>query len=862
MRLIKMLRYKIRHLNPASIILILLFLPFFSCKITKNVPEGKELIVKNKIIIENKDFNKKAYGFSRKEINQILKPKPNSKIFYAIPLKLIIYNTISDAEAEKKKEKKKERCIKKKNQKLSYIKKRLRYYDKKTENLSSESRKYKHYAHKLSVLQNKADKVNSETCDKDIWSRRNGEAPVILNINDKYTNQRRIRIFLKEKGFYNHSLKIEKKVSKINHKKVKLFYHLKLQKVHKINRILYDINDEKIKKIIFGDSAKSFLKKGKNLDLNLLENERERISDLLRNNGYYNFSKDYVRFSADTIRKNNNDDLFIIIKKDTSSVSKQIFKRYIVKNVFIYSDFDAQKALTEKERYFLSHDTLIYYSKNDLKYYLLYDRMPRINPKAVIRGVYIKPGFFFNLNDVNATYRYLTSLPIIRITDIKFSQDKSQTQSDTLGYLKCEIRLTQSKLQSVNASFELTNTSGNFGTGGTFFYTHNNFFRGTEVFNLGTKIAFKRLTKNKEFLLNDSTSFFNSREYGINFSLKFPRLMAPVPMKKFFKRRNPKTVISGNYNFLKRPDYTYTLAGGNIGYYWNSTNFINHSFIPLTTDIVDLRNATDEFLKLIKILRLEDTYETHFVLGSSYRFLLNNQFVKNKKNILYLTLFTKLAGNSLSAFMKYSDKPKTNGSYTVNNIVFAQFVKEEAELRFYRKLSRENDKLAFRIFAGAALPYGNLKVMPFGERYYVGGANSMRAWQNRVLGPGSYTQNDSIKTFPNQTADIRLEANAEYRHKLFGKLEGALFIDAGNIWAINDRDIRPGAKFNFNSFYKEIALGTGYGLRYDLSFVLLRIDMGIKLIDPSLPLNHRWIYGNRKFGYDDWTLYFAIGYPF
>ncbi len=854
--------YKLKYFNRISVIFILSILPILSCNITKNIPDGKKLIVKNKIQIENKHFNKKKAGFSEKDIKQIIRPKPNSKVLYTIPLKLIIYNLTNEEKAKKKTERKNEKCIKKKNQKLSILKKRLRNYDQKSENLSSDSKKYKHYARKLSNLQSKIDKINSDVCNKKIWTRRNGEPPVTLNANDKYTNRRRIRIFLKEKGYYNSSIKIEEKPIRHNNKKTQLIYKIKLQKIHKINRIVYDINDERINQLILKDTIHSLIKKNKALNLNTLDNERDRISDFLRTKGYYYFSKEYIHYSADTLNKQNKDDLYIIIKKDTSEISKQTFKRYIVKNVYIYPDFDAQKALTEKNRYFLSHDTLIYYSKKDLKYHLLYNKIPRINPKSVVRGIYIKPGDFYNLNDVNTTYRFLASLPIFRITNIKFSKDKSEKQSDTLGYLKCEIRLSQSKLQSTNTSFEVTNTSGNFGIGGTFFYTHNNFLKGTEVLDLGSKMAFKRLTKNKEWLQSDTSGFFNSHEYGINFSLKFPRLFAPVPMKKFIKRRNPKTIISGNYNFLKRPDYTYTLAGGNVGYYWNSTNFIGHSFIPLTIDVVDLRDASTEFLEQIRTLRLEETYETHFVIGSSYRFLLNNQFIKNKKNILYFSLFTKLAGNSLAAYMKWQNKPKTNDSYTVNNIVFAQFVKEETELRFYRKLSRENDKLAFRFFAGAALPYGNLKVTPYGERYYVGGANSMRAWQNRTLGPGSYSIPDSVKTLPNQTADIRLEINAEYRHKLFGKIEGAIFLDAGNIWAINNQDIRTGAKFNFNTFYKEIAVGTGYGLRYDLNFVLLRVDMGIKLIDPSLPMNHRWIYRYRNFSYDDWTLYFSIGYPF
>jgi len=832
-----------------------------SCNLTKNIPENKDLLIKNKVIIQYNNINSQKPDFSEKDIEQILKPRLNTKIF-GIPLKLIIYNSVNPEKIKNIELKKTKKCEAEKNKKLKYINKKLRHFDKETDNLSSETSKYKHLTNKISKLQNRYDKITQKTCKEKHWTRRLGEAPVLYNLNNEYRNKNKIQIFLKEKGFYDFNINSKIKSEKNNPKKITVEYIVKIENSHKIKNIYYNINDQRIKSVVLNDTAHSAIKIGENLDINNMENERERLASLIRDKGYYNFSKDFITFSADTVSKNKQDDLWLIIKKDTSQISNNIYKRYKIKNVYIYPYFKARKALTDKNAYFLSHDTLIYYDKNDKKYFFLYNQMPRINPKAIIRGIFIKAGDYYNLNDVNATYRYLVSLPVIQIANVKFTETENDNDSDTVAWLNCEIRLTQSKLQSTNTTAELTNTSGNFGVGGTFSYIHNNIFRNAGVLNVGTKLAFKRLTKNKSYLPSNTSAFFNSEEYGVNFSLDFPRLLAPVPLKKFFKRRNPKTVIAANYNFLQRPDYTYTVAGGNIGYYWNSSQTISHAFLPVTADVVDLRNSTQEFRDLIKILQLEDTYETHFVFGTSYKFTLNNQFIKGKKNTFLFTFNIKLAGNSLSAVMKALDKPQENGSYRINNIVFAQFIKEDIELRFHKKLSRENDKIAFRLFTGAALPYGNLKVIPFGERYFAGGASSVRAWQSRTLGPGSYSLSDTLNSYPNQTADIRLEANIEYRMKLFWKLEGALFVDAGNIWAINDEDIRPGAKFNFNTFYKEIAVGTGYGLRFDFGFVLLRADMGLKLFDPSLPVNNRWVYRYKKFGYDDWTFYLAIGYPF
>ncbi len=853
--------YKINHFNRISIIFTLLTVFLFSCSLTRTIPENRNLLVKNKVKIENTDFNSKKFDFSEKDIEQILKPRVNSQIF-GIPVKLFIYNFVNTAKITKKELKRTKKCVGKKDKKLKKVNQKLRKLVKNSENISSETSEYKKIAKKISKLQNKSDRINQKDCKKEHWTRRMGEAPVLFSLNDEFVNRKKIQIYLKEKGFYDFDIQSKITEKHFNQKKVIAEYDIKLKEAHRIKDIQYKIDDKKIKSIVLKDTLSSYIKIGNRLDINDMDNERERLTLLIRNNGYYNFSKEYISFSADTISKNKRDDLSVIIKKDTSQLSINAYKRYRIKNVYIYPHFNARKALTDKNTYFLSHDTLIYYDKNDRIYYFLYNQIPRINPKAILRGVFTEAGNYYNLDDVSATYRYLVSLPVIQIANVKFSEIQDKNSSDSLGFLNCEIRLTQSKLQSQNLTVELTNTSDNYGVGGTFSYAHKDIFRNAGVLNLGTKLAFKRITKYKSFLSNDSSSFFNSQEYGIHFSLDFPRLMAPVPLKKFFKRRNPKTIISANYNYLHRPDFTYTIAGGNIGYYWNSTPTISHAFLPVTADVVDLRNSTQEFRDRIKVLQLEDTYETHFVFGSSYKFTLNNQFIQSKRNTFLFTFNTKIAGNSLSALMKSLDKEKENGSYQINNIVFAQFIKEDIELRFHKKLMRENDKIAFRLFTGVAYPYGNLKVIPFGERYFSGGASSIRAWTNRTLGPGSYVLDDSLTIYPNQTADIRLEANIEYRVKLFWKLEGALFVDAGNIWAINDEDARLGAKFNFNTFYKEIAVGTGYGLRFDFGFVLLRADMGIKLFDPSLPVNNRWIYGQQKFGYDDWTFYVAIGYPF
>jgi outer membrane protein assembly factor BamA len=464
----------------------------------------------------------------------------------------------------------------------------------------------------------------------------------------------------------------------------------------------------------------------------------------------------------------------------------------------------------------------------------------------------------------------LSSLKIIKIANINFVENNQTFTTDSLNlyqnvdFLDCNIKITQNMLQSFMVELEGTNTSGNIGVAGSMTLTHKNIFKNAEVFDLHFKGAVERqgtFAKNTE-TQNLNTGFFNSKEFGVDVSFRFPSMMAPAKMKNLIKKFNPQTSISANYNYLNRPDYTRTIAGVNYGYTWNSNQNISHSFKPAVLDLVKLKDPTPEFLAYINKLRLTESYEDHFILGTSYSIIINNQLSKTGKNFTYLRINGKSAGNLLSGIMSLTKIDKQDESYKIAGNVFAQFIKADFDFRYYRKLSRAKDKIVLRGFVGAALPYGNIKVVPFGEKYFSGGANGVRAWQVRALGPGTYSLPLNTDIFPNQTSDIKLEANFEYRMQLFWMIEGAFFVDAGNIWAINNNDDRPGALFEFNKFYKEIAVGTGFGFRFDFDFFIVRFDFGLKLKDPALPEGVRWIPFNRSFNSNDWTFNIGIGYPF
>jgi hypothetical protein len=420
--------------------------------------------------------------------------------------------------------------------------------------------------------------------------------------------------------------------------------------------------------------------------------------------------------------------------------------------------------------------------------------------------------------------------------------------------------------QSTSVDIEGTNTSGNFGVAGNVTYQHRNLFRGAEVYELKFRGAIERL----QHLTNDGVpDYFNTRELGVESSVMFPKLLGPGYYINNFERFLPKTVVTMGYNYQKRPEYTRTISNIKFGYDWKSTEDLRHIWNLVDYNKVNVYEYDPDFIDGINDLYIRSSFTDHLIFAMNYSLIYNNQRVNTLKDYTYLRFNIESSGNILWALSKISNKQfvqetdslktATTKYYEVFNTRFAQYIKSDIEISHGYKIDEYNS-LVGRAFFGIGLPYGNFDVLPFEKKYFTGGANGIRAWPVRSLGPGTYKA--SPKDYPNQTADIKLEANLEYRFKLIAFVEGAFFLDAGNIWAINEKDNREGALFELNKFYKQIALGTGAGLRFDLSYFIFRLDLGIKLRDPSEPANRGWIIGSRSYQGNDFNLSFAIGYPF
>jgi hypothetical protein len=371
----------------------------------------------------------------------------------------------------------------------------------------------------------------------------------------------------------------------------------------------------------------------------------------------------------------------------------------------------------------------------------------------------------------------------------------------------------------------------------------------------------------------------STQEYGLETSLRLPEFVVPfLKSENFIKKYSPSTIVLASYDYQSLPLYTRTVANVSFGYDWKAGFYQEHIVNPIQLSLVNVPSIDSAYKARIESSSyLASSYKNVLIIGGNYSFIYNNQKIKNSRDYWFLRINAETAGNLIGlAELLAGGKKQAGGEKTLLGVPidtiktyrilgqpFAQYVKADIDLRYNYKFN-DVSSIVYRGFFGIGIPYGNSKEMPFEKQYFGGGANGIRAWQVRTLGPGSYNPNpgDSAKVFLNETADIKLEANAEYRFKLFWILEGAVFVDAGNIWSYNNDPTRPGAQFTFKNFYKEIAVGTGTGFRFDFKFVIARVDVGMKLRDPLLPEGARWIFLNGPYKRNDFTIVLGIGYPF
>ncbi len=851
-----------------------------SCAPTKYLEENQHIVNKIKFVCKNSEFDEDDFI-------QFLKQKKLRKTFW-IAFHARIYNSVNHNKTNKRNTRDSIKLVNKntkieqrfddrtgkfidkmKEHKTKMYKANInnnqKTYNKEYTQYLKDSIKYSNRIKNRDEILLKKKKNELKTFAK--YLMKIGEKPDIYDSKKIIQASEQFKLFLKSKGYFYAQVTID---TIFKRKKANITYYINTNQPIKIGDIIYDIQNSEVNQIIENNKNNFALKKNENLDIELIQTYRTEIANLLNNNGYYDFSKQFVKFVIDTVNKNNKAILTTTIKEPDDF---KIFNKYKIKNVFIFSEYNPQLALAMPTQYFADIDTFVTLNDKKAKYQFLLKNKFTIIPQAIVNDISIYPDSNYSYENVKNTYKYLSSFKIYKLSNIQFYK------IDTINNLiNCNIQLTPTQPQSRLIEFQGTNTSGNIGATSNIKYQHKNLRRRGQVLDI--KLS---LTLESHKIYNDTITAlkfrgFNTQEYMLESSLEIPKLyIKSKNLKKTVAKYNPKTLINLGFNYQNRPEYTRTIANISFAYYWKSADKRNYMFAPVRLNLI---RVPPEKMDSIFVLWLNKTftkesYEDQFIFGTNFSYSFSNQ--KNAKpDFIYYKLNIATSGNTVDAIVNFLNVTKITditkdqtGAYTVPivNSVYSQFFKMDIDFRYYNVIDK-NNTIVYRIFLGAGLPYKNSNLLPFNEQYFCGGSNGIRAWQIRSLGPGSFKLNDdnlqqaNSKILPFQSSDIKIEGNIEYRIKFVGITQGAFFIDYGNIWAINQYDNRPNSLFVLKNFYKEIAIGTGAGIRLDISFLILRFDLGIKLKDPILPEGQRWIPKSRNYRWSDLGFNFGIGYPF
>lgn len=851
--------------------LLLLLVAGSGCQTLRRVPEKHKLLVKNKIVVDDKKID-------AGEMSGYLKQKPNRRIFdfagsRGYPLYLHIYNQVDSA-----------RQAARHDSSLVRMYKRNKKITAKNIKIQEHNRTHKKQRKQKDLLTKPRRGITEATCD---WLLKIGEKPVLLDTFLVDRTVRQLGLYLNNKGYFNSEVNdsiayVPRKRSKIAHglfpkkypelkykRKAMVYYNVKAAKPYTIRDIKFKSEDQLLFYIFMADTAEMLIKRGENYDYDILQAEAERIALSLRNAGYYAFTKDFVHYFADTALGTHQMNLTIELRRNyqlmaDSSVKRSDHTRYYIRNIYVITDYIQREKPDEINRISTrpaGYDNLFLLSRGRLAF----------RPNTLADRIFLQSHQLYSELNYQRTYRELTNLRNFKQVGINM-QIAPTEQRDSLD---CYIRLLPSKRQSYQLQIEGTNTGGNLGISGSYAYTNNNVFRGAEVFELrlrgGTEA--QQLVSNIAGTNGDDQLTFNTIEFGPEMSITFPRAFWPFTVLKprsFFpfnfikaeKLSGRRTVLQTSFNYQRRVDYTRTIGNLTYGYYVKvgNNNRWNINFTEI--NLVDAVLSENLFEQLVQnndkllLYRFTDHLTNDLRIVHTY----NNQNQKRQqRNVFFLKTEAEMAGVIPYMIFSRTNAPvDNNGSYRINDIPFAHYFRYLLDFRWYLQLG-DHQQAVFRVAQGAGLPQKNFDVLPIEKSFFAGGANGIRAWRSRTLGPGSYSDPSGIRYV--QFGDILFEYNVELRFRISKTLNGAIFGDGGNIWLIKEDPTRPGSSFDFRTAYNDVAFGAGIGLRFDLSFFILRLDAAAPLRDPAFPAGSRWLLSNDG-ALRRTNINFGIGYPF
>jgi outer membrane protein assembly factor BamA len=833
-----------------------------ACDAVKRVPDGKQLLIENKILVNDKSVK------SDEVVNQLYQ-KPNSSIL-GFRLRLNLFNLANP------------------NPDSSYQAK-----------FKNNPGKYERESKWMSSKQ--VDRLGQSFWYHGIhdFLKKTGEAPVIIDTTRSNKSISRLKYYYFNNGFFG--VKANYKIDSLTAKKAKIKYTITTGSAYLLDSLATSIQTPVLDSLYQTKISNTFLKSGSQYKTSDFVNEKDRISAHFRNNGVYNFQPNYVTFDLDTLNNNKKVNVDLIIKdysfQENDTTRTEPFKIYKISDVNIYTDYSA----TNNSSVFADSSTynnFNLYSHSKLKY----------KPKSITDAVFITKGGLFADNKTVLTTRYLNNLKIFNYPTILYEIDK---RDSTAQSLIAKVYLSPRKKYSLGTTLDVTHSNiQDIGIAGSITESIRNVFNGAETLELSAR---GNIGSSKD-LANPDNVFFNVTEYGLDLKLNIPRIWFPFGTEKIIpKSMIPSTLLSvgsssqrniglDKENFTSSLSYNWNPKKNNLARFdlinmqyvrnLNAQNYfnvyessytalnnigkiynINPDYVDINTgdliieegttgftnDVLDDKTAlTPVDQKYLDVNSIEERRvrltENDFILATSYTFSKTTKADLTDNNFYLFRTKIESAGSLLSLVSNAANLNKNaNGNYEIFNLEYSEYIKTEFDYIKYWDLSKEK-VFAIRTFFGIAIPYGNSNNIPFSRSYFAGGSNDNRAWQPYRLGPGS---SGAVNDF--NEANMKIALSAEFRFKILGSLKGALFADAGNIWNVLDNVTYEKAKFNSLKDLKEMALGTGFGLRYDLSFFVVRFDLGFKTYNPANEPNQRWF---NEYDFANSVFNFGINYPF
>jgi outer membrane protein assembly factor BamA len=707
---------------------------------------------------------------------------------------------------------------------------------------------------------------NLSAPDKQNWTKRIGEAPVVYDPLQARQSVNSISNYLWARGFVNNS--VDWQADTLG-RKVRVRYDAVLRTPYRLGEVTWEFRDAFLEPIVRQDSAATLLRTGDPFDAEAIRLERIRVANHLKTLGYYNFSFNSITPVADSVSHPGTIDLRMVVRQRQAGVDEQgepVFENnpvYRIREIYVESDYDPDLAFRDPD-YAGRLDTL---EERGIRF--LYRGEQNIRPDVLLLAINLYPNDIYNAENADRAHENLTRLDYFRSVNILFTElvDSASNLISFVGadgvsefltreaYLSCRIQCTAGQKMGVTANVEGTGTSSYYGVLTSVGYQNRNVLRGVEMldFSVTAGYEFMRMPGRK-----------NSLELGGAVGMTFPRFVAPLRIDRYNRMNQAKTRVELSVNSQDRPYYNRFLTSGSFGYSWMNNRYGSFTLRPVDITIVKMNWLDEAFFGQIRNEYLRRSYTSQLIAGISGSYVYNNAQkaeARGSRNTFRLRLNAETNGNLLALAAPLVGSKKEGEDFrTIFGIQYAQYVRGDLDLSWFVPTGMKTG-VAARFFVGAALPYGNSTDIPFERLFYAGGPNSMRGWQARTLGPGSERYDADTLRYPTQLGNFRLEANLEYRFPVYRVLQGAVFVDAGNVWRIGRprENLSADSRFRVDGFYEQLGVSGGIGARFDFNFFLFRVDWGLQLHNPDKRPGERWI---RRITLRQSAFSFNVGFPF